>query len=290
VAASRAVIAMALMLGACHPLAPRVISAQAGGPSASDPQEQGLVPDASFEAMFRKYTPPNSIVSPFYSWDARMNLNITILRKGPSALTWGAVFQTVGTGNLGSKVSVGGTGYLLSLGYVHTYSRAFKVSAGMTHLSTHLTRDLDDKLEETRNKSAPLPLVDDPSEYNVAFVKTNVALAAYPFSPELEAVWQPIDFRFNGHPARSVRPVYLATRVTLWRGAGAALRAETQHEIGHNPFNNYWLSFELDPGHQAARRFEFFVSASPGHNLHSSPDVGGLRDGIAFGIRMRFRA
>jgi hypothetical protein len=124
----------------------------------------------------------------------------------------------------------------------------------------------------------------------VAFVKTNVELAAYPFSPELEAVWQRIDFRFNGYPARSVRPLYRATRVTLRRGGRAALRAETQHEIAHNRFNNYWLSFELNPGHQAARRFEFFVSASPGHNLHGSPNVGGLRDGIAFGIRMRFRA
>ena len=289
VPARRAAIVMALMF-VLDPIVPTVVHAQAGTPSADGAPAQGLLPDASFEAMFRKYTPPANILSPFYSWDARMNLDLTVYRKGSSAVTWGAVFQTVGTENLGSQISVGGTGYLLSLGYTRTYSDAFRLSAGITHLSTHLTRDLDDKLEEERSKGATIPIVDDPDEYNVVFLKAYVRLPAYPFTPELEAVVQPINFHFNGSPAGDVRPVYLRARATLWQGGRNALHAETQHEIGRRPFDNYSLSFELDPSRQRTRLFRIFVSASPGHSLHTSPNIGGLRDGIAFGIRMTFRA
>jgi hypothetical protein len=291
VRATRAAIAMALLSGSGY-LTPRaVVHAQAGAAPTSAAQREGTLPDASFDATFRKYTRPANIFSPFYSWDAHMTLNLTVVRKGASAMTWGAVFQTVGTENLGSKVSVGGTGYLLSLGYVRTYSDQFNVSAGITHLSTHLTRDLDDKLEEERSAGAAIPIVEDPSEYNVVFFKAHLKLAAYPFTPELEAVIQPINFRFSGStPVGEVRPVYLATRSTLWRRSPAAMVLDTQHEIGRNAFNNFSLALELDPGGQQSRRVQLFISASPGDNLHVSPAIGGIRDGIAFGIRMKFRA
>lgn len=187
-------------------------------------------------------------------------------------------------------MSVGGTGYLLGFGYVHTYSDDFKVSAGITHFSSHLTRDLDDKLEEERNRGATIPIVDDPSEYNVIFFKGQARLSAYPFTPELDVVVQPVNFRFNGSQAGYVRPVYLGTRFTLWHGHNKSVVAETQHEIGKNPFNSFSLSFELYARNQPEGRFRIFVTASPGHTLHISPNTGGLRDGIAVGIRMKFRA
>jgi len=99
-----------------------------------------------------------------------------------------------------------------------------------------------------------------------------------------------VNFNFNGGQRDYVRPVYLATRSTLWQGNTKSIVAETQHEIGKNPFNNFSLLFELYPRNQPEGRFQIFISASPGHNLHVSPNVGGLRDGIAFGIRMHFRA
>jgi hypothetical protein len=58
--------------------------------------------------------------------------------------------QSVGTENFGSRVSVGGTGYLLGIGYVHVRSTNFRMSAGIAHLSSHLTRDLDEKVDEER--------------------------------------------------------------------------------------------------------------------------------------------
>jgi hypothetical protein len=51
--------------------------------------------------------------------------------------------ESVGTENLGSRIGVGGTGYILGLGYTRSVSRQLKISAGIQHLSTHLTRDLD---------------------------------------------------------------------------------------------------------------------------------------------------
>jgi hypothetical protein len=269
---------------------PATVAAQARGDSASDPQGQGGFPDASFEAAFRKYTPPKNVFSPFYSWDADMTLSLTVVRKGSGAVSFQGLFQSVGTENLGSRVSVGGTGYVLGLSYLHTYSADFKLSAGIAHLSSHLTRDLDDKLDEETVKGAAIPLVDDPSEYNVFFFKAYRKFPAFRFTPEVELAVEPINFNFNGGQRDYVRPVYLATRSTLWQGNQKSIVAETQHEIGKNSFNNFSLSFELFARNQPEGRFQIFVSASPGHNLHVSPNIGGLRDGIAFGIRMHFRA
>lgn len=56
VRASRAAIAVALMFGVLELIVPTVVEAQTGGAPANEAQGQGLVPDASFEAMFRKYT------------------------------------------------------------------------------------------------------------------------------------------------------------------------------------------------------------------------------------------
>ena len=279
-----------MLFGALFLFVPTAVQAQAGGNSAVDAQGQGGLPDASFDAAFRRYTPPKNIFSPFYAWDAHMALNLTVIRKGSGAVSFQGIFQSVGTENLGSKVSVGGTGYVLGLGYVHTYSADFKLSAGIAHLSSHLTRDLDDKLDEETGKGAAIPIVDDPPEYNVFFFKAYRKFSALPFTPEVEMAVEPINFNFNGGQRDYVRPVYLATRSTLWQGNEKSIVAETQHEIGKNPLNNFSLSFELLARNQPEGRFQIFVSASPGHNLHVSPNIGGLRDGVAFGIRMHFRA
>ena len=219
-----------------------------------------------------------------------MALSVTVFRKGPGAVNFRGFFQTIGTENLGPKISVGGTGYVLSLGYVHTYSADYKLSAGIAHLSSHLTRDLDDKLEEETNDGAAIPIVADPSEYNVFFFKAYRKFSAYPFTPELEFAVEPVNFRFNGSRPGYVRPVYLGSRWTLWQASQKALVAGTQHEIGRNPFSHFSLSFELYARNQPEGRFQIFVSGSPGHDLHVSPNVGALRDGIACGIRMHFRA
>jgi hypothetical protein len=279
-----------MLFGALFLFVPTTVDAQAQGNSAVDTPGQGGFPDASFDAAFRKYTPPKNIFSPFYSWDAQMALNLAVFRKGPGAVSFQGIFQSVGTENLGPKVSVGGTGYVLGLGYVHTYSADFKLSAGIAHLSSHLTRDLDDKLEEETGKGAEIPIVADPSEYNVFFFKAYRKFPAYRFTPELEIAVEPVNFNFNGGRRDYVRPIYLGTRSTLWQGNEKSIVAETQHEIGKNPINNFCLLFELYPRNQPEGRFQIFVSASPGHNLHVSPNIGGLRDGIAFGIRMHFRA
>ncbi len=279
-----------MLFGALVVFVPTGVEAQVQGNSAVGTQGQGGFPDAWFEAAFRKYTPPKNIFSPFYAWEAHMTLSLTVVRKGPGAVNFQGIFQSVGTENLGSRVGVGGTGYVLRLGYVHTYSPDFTLSAGIAHLSSHLTRDLDDKLDEETGKGATVPIVTDPSEYNVFVFKAYRKFLAVRFTPEVEIAVEPVNFDFNGGRHDYVRPVYLATRSTLWKGNEKSIVAGTQHEIGRNPFNNFSLSLELYARNQPEGRFQIFVSASPGHNLHVSPNVGGVRDGIAFGIRMHFRA
>jgi hypothetical protein len=270
---------------------PTAVAAQTRGASSiGETQRQGVFPNASFDAMFRKYTPPENVFSPVYSWDAQMALNVTVFRKASSAVYVSSLFQTVGTENLGSKVSVGGAGYLLGFGYVHTYSDQFELSAGFTHLSSHLTRDLDDKLEEERNRGTTIPIVDDPSEYNVVFLKLYRQWSAYPFAPELTVIVEPVNFRLDGGPIGDVRPVYVGTRFTLWHVGQNSIVAKTQHEIGQHPFNDFSLSFEAYASNQSEGRLQVFISASPGNSIHVSPNIGSVRDGIALGVRMVFGA
>jgi hypothetical protein len=269
-------------------LAPAAIEAQSRETSESV-EAQGVLPDASFELLFRKYTPPHNRFSPFYSWDAHVDLDLTVFRKGPGAINVNTIMQTIGTENLGSKVSVGAAGYILGLEYVHRRSHDVVLSAGMTHLSSHLTRDLDDKLDEERAGDRAIPVVEDPSEYNVFFLKAHRKFPAHTFAPELEVAVEPVNFTFDGEFNAHVRPLYVKTGWTLWRGNQTSLKAETDHEVGQNSFNRFFLVIELYARDGREGRLQIFVSASPGRDLHVSPNTGGTRGGIALGVRTRFR-
>ena len=269
---------------------PAAAEAQERERSAGDVLPEGAFPDATFDAAFRKYTLANSTFSPFYSWDARMALNLTVVRQGSRAVGISSMFQTVGTENLGSKVGVGGTGYLLGLAYTHTRSARLRFSSGLVHFSSHLTRDLDDKIDEEHAKGHAIPLVDDPSEFNVIYFKGTWKPGGAQWAPEMELVVQPINFRFNHSQPDYVRPIYFGTRWTLWQGDRKSLIAETQQEFGENPFTNVALVFALFARNQPEGRFQIFLSGAPGANVHVSPQTGALRDGIAFGIRLNLRA
>jgi hypothetical protein len=279
-----------VLSGALGLLAPSAVEAQVHANAMDDGAPQGLFPDASVDATFRKYTPPRNVFSPYYSWDAHMALDVTILRRGAGALAFSSLFQSVGTENITKRVSVGGTGYLLGLRYIHTRSEAFQLSSGLAHFSSHLTRDLDDKTNQQRASGAAIPDVEDPSEYNVLYVSGQWTLKNRPLAPELELVIQPINFRFNGRRADYVRPIYLGTKWRLWRGDQKAVTAETEQEIGKGPFINVALVLALFPRDQSEGRFQVFVSGSPGGAVRVSPRIGALRGGVAFGIRMKFLA
>jgi hypothetical protein len=264
--------------------------AQAQTSDPSTPVAEGAFSDANFGAVFRKYAPPVNNFSPFYSWDAQMQLDVTIFRRGRDAIHFASLFQTVGTESLGPKVSVGGTGYLLELGYTHAIADHVCVSAGLKHLSTHLTRDLDRKDAEVRSRGKLVPKVDDPSEYNVLFFELFRQVTSWPFKPELDVIVESGNFRFNGDWLGFVRPLYLGTRWMLWERQDKAIVLETQTEFGRNWFSAYSLQAEFFRRQQNQGRFQIFIIVSPGDDLHVSPNIGGLRDGIAFGFRIRYQA
>lgn len=265
--------------------------ARGQGPEApvGEGRPQGGLADAVFEASFQKFMPPETIYSPYYSWDAAMGLDLTVFRKGSSAFGFTGVVQTAGTENLGTKVGVGGTGYVLRFEYERALSRGRTVAAGVSHLSSHLTRDLDDKTDERRREGARIPEVVDPDEYNAVFVRGVATMSRWPLGPEIEIVLQPLNFRFDFGRARYVRPVYVRGRWVLWRGVRRLMAMETQHEIGRRPFHHLAVSLELCAKKQSRGRFQVFASVCPGSSLHTSPYIGGLRGGMAVGFRMRFR-
>jgi hypothetical protein len=240
--------------------------------------------------MFLKHTPPANRFSPFYSWDAQMGLRLAVLRRAAGALALTAVVQTVGTENLGSKVSVGGTGYRLGIAYLHARSDDVTLSIGLSHLSSHLTRDLDDKLDEARARNSPIPVVTDPDEYNVVFFGVRRRFSGHPLEPELEIVVHPVNFRLDFGRGEYVRPIGLESRWTLWRGARTRLAAETRHELGRHPLHGLSLLFEVQAAREPGHRFQLFFTVTPGGDLHVSPMLGGVRGGVAAGFRLGFRA
>jgi hypothetical protein len=286
-------IRAALLLGAaCLCMLPTAVAAQVQDNPPVESLNRGLVmPDASFGATFRKYTPPANDFAPVFSWDAAMALNLTVLRAGASSMNFRSTFQTAGTENVRSQVSVGGTGYLLSIGYLNMRSPDLMLSAGLVHMSSHLTRDLDEKLKELAREGTAVPSVEDPSEYNTFYFGAYKRMPSWRFTPEFEIVVEPTNFSFNGAPAGYVRPLYLGSRWTLWHGTQTSLVARTQHEIGENPLNYFSLSLAmLQRSNQPEGRFQIFVGASPGRGMHVSPNLGALRDGIGLGLRLAFRA
>lgn len=228
--------------------------------------------------------------SPYYSWDAEMALDLTVVQSGANAMGFVAVFQTAGTENLGAQVGVGGTAYILGLGWTHQYSEDIQLAAGVTHLSSHLTRDLDAKTDEQRARGAPIPGVADPDEYNVVYLRGRLWLRRWPFAPAIEATVQPVNFRFDGGSAPRVRPVHIASSWRLWQGRGTSLRLATRHEYGANSFNHFSLSLEMLEKNGSEGRLALFLAGCPGDGMHVSPQVGAIRDGISAGIRMRFRS
>jgi hypothetical protein len=265
-------------------------TAHAQTSGASAPEAEGGFPEASFSADLRKYTPPANDFSPFYSWDANMRLDVTLVRRGRGAIDFSSFFQTVGTENLGPKVSVGGTGYLLGLAYAHRLDANRRLSTGFKHLSTHLTRDLDEKDAEVRARGEVVPRVDDPSEYNVFFFQLARRFPSARFKPAFGVILLSPNFRLNGEWLGFVRPIYFDSRWMLWERRETAIVAETQHEAGRNWLQAYFLWLELFRRGQDRGRFQVFVMASPGHDLQVSPILGGLRNGIALGLRFRFRS
>jgi hypothetical protein len=259
----------------------------AGAQENAQPEPQGALPDAAFQMAFRKYTRAASAYAPFYSWDAHIGLAVTAYRWGAQDIEVTSIIQTIGTENLGRKVSVGATGYILGLEYERRF-RAIRLSAGFRHLSSHLTRDLRDKEDEVRNQGGEVPTVADPSQYNIVHVDAAFTLSPLPFEPRVRVLVSPLNFRFNGHLV-DARPVYAETEWPLWRGRDTALVVETQHELGSNAFDTYTLRIDLFAGSQSRRRLEALLSVSPGDEFHVSPIVGGVVDGVAIGFRVNFR-
>lgn len=262
---------------------PRAALAQPGPPEAEHPQ--GVLPDARFHVVFRKLAPNARAFAPFHSWDAAMNLDATVFRKGVHGVNATTIMQTEGTENLGSQISVGVTRYFLGFGYVNT-SFPVTLSVAFRHLSSHPTRDLDRKEAEITSGGGHIPTVADPSDLNVVYVKAAGTLDRVPFKPRISVVFTPVSFRFRGGEAAEVRPLFAETSWPLLVVRHAAVVLETQHEVGSNGFDTYTLGLDLEKRGESRGRLRIFLSVSPGGGFHVSPHVGGVVDGGALGVRV----
>jgi hypothetical protein len=264
-------------------IAPITAAAQ---PSRSPSQPiSGILPDATVSVLFRKYVAPRTEFSPLAAWDAHLALGMTLFRGAVGDFTLGADLQTVGLEQRGGKLRVTGVGYLFSLAYERRVSGTLAGMAGINHFSSHLTRELDQQLESAIERGARLPRVRDPAEYNVPFVGIRTKLNRLPFSPAVEVVAQPVNLALAAPEAGAVRPLFVATRWSLWTGGRHGLTAETAHEVGRRGFNDIAVFYRV-----ADDRLSVFVSVSPGRGAHVSPRIGGLRDGLAAGLRIAFRS
>lgn len=250
----------------------------------------GVVPAASFGASFRKYAPPDNDFSAFASWDADLNFNVSAMRRGPHGLDIGALVQSIGLEVPGSRVGVAAIGYIIRISYVHNGPDDTVVSAGLMHLSSHLTRDLEQQIDGALAQRTRVPRVEDPAEYNVPYVRVVRTWAARRLRPRLEVAVQPINVRVGTWTLDEVRPLYVAFAASLWRTPRVTVAVETQHEIGTRPLNNFTAVFDVHGPARDDGRLQFFTNVSFGDSFHVSPNLGGLRDGVGIGVRLKFRA
>jgi hypothetical protein len=243
-----------------------------------------------FDATFEKFTAVSNAYSPYYSWETHLTFDVGVYQRGPNIVQFRGEVQSVGTANFGSRIGVGGTGYLLRLGYARALSLSSSVSAGIAHLSSHLTRDLDEKTGVERQLGRAIPHVDDPSEYNVLFVEGRLSFPGRRFAPEVRLGLAPVNLRLDGRVrGGNRRPVYGDTRWTLWRGNAKTVFVRTEHEVGANPINRFTVALEATRENTSGR-WQIFASLSPGRGMHVSPDLGGLRDGLSAGLRLTVTA
>jgi hypothetical protein len=265
---------------------PGVVAAQSQGASPGPADRPVAVPEAAFHLAFATFTGPSNVYSPYYSWDARFGLNVVIYRRGKHAAEFHGVMQSAGTENFGTRIGVGGAGYLMRIAYRRDHSATTSFRAGIAHLSAHLTRDLDEKTADERRRGASIPDVEDPSEYNVGFLEGTRRFPNARFAPAIRVGVAPLNLRLDGRvrgPHR--RPIYAGTAWTLVRSGSRAIAVETEHEIGANPVNRVTLAWDTRTADRT-RSWRVFLSVSPGRGLQVSPDLGAVRDGVAVGFRV----
>ena len=262
-------------------------SANAQNPPVAAVKAQGALPDAVFSVMFRKLEPGGDDFAPFSSWDAFLGLETTAFRAGARTVDVDTIIQTIGTESFGTRVGVAVTGYFLGIRYTHTLP-GMTMSTGFRHLSSHPARDLDDKEDEVRAEGGTIPRVEDPTQYNVLFVKTSGTVRWLPLAPHVMTIVTPVDFNFHGDWAVHGRPLYVELRWPLWRDSNTALVFDMQQEIGKNAFDSYSVELELLRTKQAQGRLGVIFTVSPGHDFHVSPHVGAVMDGLSLGARVTF--
>jgi len=266
--------------------APAPVTAQIRERFGAGPAVEGVLPDAAFEVGLRHYPPSSGDFAPFYAWDAQMAVDLALYRRGSRAAGFSSAMQAVGTENFGSRVSVGGTGYLIGFDYRQAITPDLKVAAGIMHLSSHLTRDLDEKLAEQRAAGATVPDLVDGDEFNVLYVRLAHRRATWRFRPEVEVIVHPISIQLGGGRHGSVRPLHVRARATIWSRPTFAVATETIHEVGRHSFHHLAVVVERHGRTSASPRAQLLVGFTPGHRLHVSPDVGAVRGGVAVGVRL----
>lgn len=280
-------VGLAPLLGlALAGMLPRIVAAQAPSPSPAPAARPSAVPEAAFHLAFATFTGPSNVYAPYYSWDAKLGFNVVVYRRGGHAAEFQGVMQSAGTENFGSRIGVGGAGYLMRIAYRRDRSATTGFRAGIAHLSAHLTRDLDEKTADERRRGASIPDVEDPSEYNVAFLEGTRRFPNSRFAPAIRVGVAPWNLRLDGRVrAWHRRPIYAGTTWTLAHTERRALTVETEHEVGVNPVNRVTVAWDTRTA-DAARSWRVFLSISPGRGLQVSPDLGAVRDGVAVGVRV----
>jgi hypothetical protein len=246
----------------------------------------GVLADAAFEMLLRRYMSADGEFKPYYAWDAHLALDLTIYRRGAHAAGFSTTMQAVGTENFGSRVSVGGTGYLIGFDYRRTVTPDTRVTVGIMHLSSHLTRDLDEKIAEERGQGRGVPDVIDSGMFNVPYVRLAHSRATWRLTPSIDVIVHPVSIRLRGGYRTDVRPVHLRSHFTLWSSARLTLASESLHELGRHSFHHVSAVVEARGAGRGSPRVQAFVGFTPGRQLHVSPDVGAVRGGTTIGVRL----
>lgn len=244
-----------------------------------------FLPEARFFADIGKHFArgPFQIV---YSWETTIGFGTKVYRRGKHSFGFEFDVQTAGAPPSERRINIAGTSYILGPSYLYKLNDHTNFSFGFTHLSSHITKDELEIIEQERRRGVTIPPIKF-DDLNVGFIEVAHGFAFKQLEPSFRFRFQPLGIKFRGGYNFYNEPVFLSTQLRLWKRRSSNLLFITQHEFGERSFNDSMLRLDLlKPSAKDEGRFQLMLNYSPGWGLRASPNVGWHKEG--FSTTMRF--
>lgn len=244
-------------------------------------QRSRFMREAKFSAEFQKYFGGRPLQE-FFSWQSRIGGDMALFESEKNAVWFKLNFQVVGGHPTDWKINTSGNSFTIE-GRYERKIKSFGVGLGLTHVSTHLTKDVSKRVEALLVNQKNLPRDEleqlirfrdfELNDINLAFVSIEKQIKLGPFRPTALIRIQPVDLSFRGNFSYYKMPFSLATETSLWQRNQKRILLETHSEFGKKELvADFALRLDLAPQEQGEGRIQILLGYSPGKNAYTTSD------------------